>query len=73
MVLVAHDAVEAHLISQGILLMVLIVQNMGLLWVKMGIGEAETPGIVLLQVGVGDVAVWLFRKPVDLYAILGSG
>jgi len=39
MVLVAHDAVEAHFISQGVLLVVLIVQNMGLLWIKMGVGE----------------------------------
>jgi len=53
--------------------MVLIVEHMGLLGVKMGIGEAETPGIILFQIGVGDVAVWLFRKPVDLYSILGSG
>ncbi len=73
MVLVAHDAVEAHFISQGVLLMVLIVQNMGLLGIKIGVGEAETPRRVLLQVGVGDVAVGLLRKPVDLYAILGSG
>jgi hypothetical protein len=52
--------------------MVLIVQNMSLLRIKMGVGEAETPGMVLLQVGVGDVAVWLLRKPVDFYTILGS-
>src|SRR6266446_2164402 len=73
MVLIAHDAVEAHFISQSILLMILIVEHMGLLWVKMRIGEAETPGMVLFQIGVGDVAVWLFRKPGDLDAILGPG
>src|SRR6266566_3951410 len=73
MVLVAHDAVEAHFIGQGVLLMVLIVEHMRLLGVNMGVGETETPRRVLFQVGVGDVAVGLFRKPVDLYAVLGSG
>ncbi len=48
--LVAHDAVKAHRIGKGVLLMVLIVQNVRLLRVKMGIGEAETAGLVLFQV-----------------------
>src|SRR5262249_1965770 len=66
-------AVEANLIGQGILLMVLIVQDMGLLRVKIGVGEAETPRLILLQVGVGDVAVGLLREPVDFDMILRSG
>jgi hypothetical protein len=73
MVLVAHDAVEAHLISPGVLLMVLIVEHMGFLGVKIRVREAETSRLVLFQVGVGDVAVGLLRKPVDFYVILGSG
>jgi hypothetical protein len=46
---------------------------MSLFGVKMGVGEAETPRLVLLQVGVGDVAVGLLRKPVHFDVILRSG
>ena len=73
MVLVAHDAIKAHLIGPGVLLMILIVENVGFFRVKMGVGEAETPRLILFQVGVGDVAVWLLRKPVDFDMILGAG
>src|SRR5262249_54061753 len=72
-VLVAHDAVKTHLIGQGVLLMILIVQNVRLLRVKMGVGEAKTARLILFQVSVGDVAVGLLRKPVDFDAILWSG
>ena len=71
--LVAHDAVKAHRIGEGVLLMVLIVEMMGLLRVKMGVRKTETARLVLLQVGVGDVAVGLLRKPVDFDVILRSG
>src|SRR5438552_14742073 len=53
--------------------MVLIVKMMGLLRVKMGVRKTETARLVLLQVGVGDVAVGLLRKPVDFDVILRSG
>jgi hypothetical protein len=71
-VLVAHDAVKAYLIGPGILLVILIVEHMGLLRVKMGVGEAETPRLILFQVSVGDVTVGLLRKPIDFDMILGS-
>jgi hypothetical protein len=72
-VLVAHNAVEAHLIGPGVLLVVLIVEHMGLLRVKMGVGEAETPRLIRFQVSVSDVAIGLLRKPIDLDVILGAG
>ena len=70
--LVAHDAVETHLVGKGILLVVLVVENVGLLRVEVGVGEAQTPGIVLLQVLAGDVAVGLFREPVNLRLVRGA-
>jgi hypothetical protein len=72
MVLVAHDAVEADLIGPGVLLVILIVEDVGFLRIKMGVGEAETPRLILFQVSVGDVAVGLLRKPIDFDMILGS-
>jgi hypothetical protein len=73
MVLVAHDAVKAYLIGPGVLLVILIVEHMGFLRVKIGVGKAETPRLILFQVSVGDVTVGLLRKPVDLDMIFGAG
>jgi hypothetical protein len=52
--------------------MVLVVQDMSFFRVEIGVGEAETAGLVLLQVSVSDGAVGLLRKPVDFDMILGS-
>ncbi len=43
MVLIAHDAVKAHVIGQGVLLMILIVKHVGLFRIEVGIGKAQTP------------------------------
>jgi len=42
-VLVAHDAVKAYLIGPGVLLVVLIVQNVGLLGIKIVLGKRDAP------------------------------
>ena len=70
--LVGHDAVEAYLVGQDILLVVLVVENAGLFGVKMGVGEAQAAGVVLLQVLVGDVSVGLLGEPVDFRLVFGS-
>jgi hypothetical protein len=64
MVLIGHDAIEAYLISQGILLMVLVVQDMGLFWVEIPVREAQAPR---------DVAIRLLSEVIDLYFIFGPG
>ena len=69
MVFIRHYAVEAQLISEGVLFMVLVVKNMCLLRVKKGIREPQTPRIVLLQIGVADMSIGLFRKPENLHRI----
>jgi hypothetical protein len=51
---------------------ILIVEDVGFLRIKMGVGKAKTPRLVLFQVSVGDVTVGLLRKPVDRDMILGS-
>jgi len=71
-VLVGHDAVEAHLIGEGILLMVLDVQHVGLLGIEMGVGKAQTSRIVLVEVLIGHITVGLLRKPIDLCLLRGS-
>ena len=71
--LVAHYAVEADLISQGVLLMVLVVEDAGLVGVKISVGETQAAGVILLQVGVGDVAVGLLGEPVNFRLVFGSG
>jgi hypothetical protein len=70
--LVGHDAIEAHRIGEGILLMVLVVQHVGLLRIKMGVGKAETSRIVLVEVRIGNIPVGLLRKPIDLDLLCGS-
>ena len=70
--LVAHNAVEAHLIGQGVLLVVLVVEDAGLVGVKIGVGETQAAGVVLLQVGVGYVAVGLLGEPVNFRLVFGS-
>ena len=64
--LVGHDAVEAHLVSQRVLVVVLVVQDVRLLRVEKGVWEAEPAGLVLLQVGLGDMGVGLLGKPENL-------
>src|SRR5262249_59150584 len=70
--LVGHDAIEAHLIGESILLMVLIVQYVRLLGIEMGVGKAETSRIVLVEVLIGNITVGLLRKPKDLCMLRGS-
>jgi hypothetical protein len=65
-VLVGHDAVEANLISEGILVMVLIVEKVGFLGVEIRVGEAQASGVVLREVFVPDVAIGLLGEPIDL-------
>jgi hypothetical protein len=45
--LVRHDAIEPHRIGQGVLFMVLVVQDMGLVGVEIGVGKIQTPRGVL--------------------------
>ena len=56
---VAHDPVEAHLVGPGVLIMVFVVEYVGLIRVKMGIGEAKTPRIVLIEQLVVDISIGL--------------
>jgi hypothetical protein len=69
--LVGHDAIEAHLIGESILLMVLIVQYVRLLGIEMGVGKAETSRIVLVEFRIGNIAVGLLREPIHLYLLRG--
>ena len=69
---VRHDAVEAHCIGEGILLMVLVVEDMGLLGIEMGVGKTETARIVLVEVLIGHIPIGLLRKPKDLDLLCGS-
>ena len=73
MVFVGHNAVEPYFVGQGVLLVVLVVQHAGFLWVKVGVGEPETARLILLQVCAGDVAVRLLGEPVDFRLVLGPG
>ena len=57
--LIRHDAVKTHLIGEGILLMVLIVQYVCLLGIKMGVGKAETSRIVLVEILIGNIPIGL--------------
>jgi hypothetical protein len=57
--LVGHDAVEANLIGEGILLMVLIVEHVCLVGIEMGVGKAETARLVLVEILIGDIPVGL--------------
>jgi hypothetical protein len=63
---------EAYLIGEGILLMVLVVQHVCLHGIEMSIGKAETSGIVLVEVLIGNITVGLLRKPKDFYLLRGS-
>src|SRR5687767_1804157 len=49
-VLVGHDTVEADLIGESVLFMILVIQDMGLLWIKVCVRKAQTPGIILGQI-----------------------
>jgi hypothetical protein len=69
MMLIGHDAVEANLIGEGVLFMILVVQDMGLLRVKVRVRKAQPPRIVLGQILIGDVAIGLLREPEYLNAI----
>ena len=70
--LVGHDAVEAHCIGEGILLMVLVVQHVRLHGIEMGVGKAETSRIVLVEVLIAHITVGLLREPKDLYLLCGA-
>jgi hypothetical protein len=70
--LIGHDAVETHLIGQGILLMVLVVQHVRLLGIEMGVGKAETSRIVPVEIRIGNITVGLLREPIDFYLLRGS-
>ena len=48
MVLVGHDAVESHLVGQGVLVVVLGVQLVGLLGVKVGVGKPQAARVKFL-------------------------
>jgi hypothetical protein len=71
-VLVGHDTVEADLIGESILFVILVIQDMGLLWIEVGVRKAQTPGIVLGQIRIGDVAIGLLREPEHFYAVFHS-
>ena len=71
-VLVGHDAVETHLVGQGVLLVVLVIEDAGLVGVEIGVGEPQAARVELLQVLVGHVAVGLLREPVDFGLVFGS-
>ena len=62
--LVGHDPVKAHLISAGVLLVILIVKGVGFLRIKIGVRECETRR-VLFEVRVADVTVRLLRVEID--------
>ena len=70
--LVAHNAVEAYFVGQGVLLVVLVVEDAGLVGIEIGIGESQASGVVLLQVLVANVSVGLLGEPVNFGLILGS-
>ena len=71
MMLIAHDSVKAHFVSPGVLVMVLVVEYVGFFRVEVGVGEPETPRVVLIKKLVVYVAVGLLREPVDFYLSLG--
>jgi hypothetical protein len=70
MVLIAHDAVKADFIGQGVLLVILVVEHVGFRRIKIGVGKTQTPRLVLSQIRVRDVAIGLLRKPIDFDLIL---
>ena len=70
--LVGHDAVEAHLVRQLVLLVVLVVEYRRLLRVEIGVGKAKAARVVLFQVLIADVSVSLFGKPIDLGVLRGA-
>ena len=70
--LVGHDAVEAHLVRQLVLLVVLVVEYRRLLRVEVGVGKAKAARFVLLQVLVAYMPVGLFGEPIDLGMICGA-
>ena len=71
--LVGHNPVEAHFVGQGILVVVLVVKEVGLGGVEERIGESQPTRVELLQLGVADVALGLFRKPVNFHFVFGAG
>ena len=70
--LVGHDAVEAHLVCQLVLLVVLVVEYRRLLGVEVGVGKAKAARVVLFQVLIADVSVSLFGEPIDLGMFRGA-
>ena len=58
-VLVGHDAVEPHLVGQGVLVVVLVVQDVGLVRVEERVGKSQPSRIELLQLGLVDISLGL--------------
>jgi hypothetical protein len=72
-VLVGHYSIEANLIDQGVLFVILVVQHMGFLRVEVGIWEHEPCCVVLIKVFVSNVAIGLLREPIVLNLTLRAG
>ena len=62
-VFVGHNAVKPHFVGPGILVVVVVVEDVGLFRVEVGIGKVHPPRLVRLQVGLRYMAVGLFREP----------
>src|SRR5882724_7690414 len=64
--LVTLAMTAASRFTQGVLLVIFVVQHVGFLGVEIGVRKAQTPRVVRLQVLIGDIPVGLLREPVDL-------
>jgi hypothetical protein len=71
--LVGHDPVEAYLVRQNVLFMVLVVQHMSLFRVEVCVGKEQSAGVILFQVFVPDVPVGLLGKPEHFDFVFGPG
>ena len=71
--LVSHDAVEAYLVGQGVLVVVFVIEHVSLFRIEVGVWKPQPARVILRQLAVAHVALGLFGKPVDLYFFFGAG
>ncbi len=69
MVLVGHYPVDARFISEGVLLVVLVIQHVGFFGIEEGVRKAKTPGIVLVYILLFDVDIGLLGVEEDLNSV----
>ena len=67
--LVGHYPVDAFFVGQGVLLVVLVVQHVGLFRVEVCVGKVDSARLVLGDFLLIDVGIGLLRVKVQLYGI----